>query len=130
MVTSAQTARVLHAFGVAADACAVVEPGTEAAPLAQGSDGRHGVELLCVASVIPRKGHEVLLRALAGLRDRSWRLTCVGSLDMHPPTARAVLALIREAGLETRIVLPGSVDHGTRGRVLRPHRPAGDAHLL
>jgi len=110
VVTSAQTARVLHAFGVASETCAVVEPGTEAAPLAQGSDGRHGVELLCVASVIPRKGHEVLLRALAGLRDRSWRLTCVGSLDMHPPTARAVLALIREAGLETRIVLPGSVD--------------------
>ena len=49
----------------------VAVPGTEPAPLAQGSDGRHGVELLCVASVIPRKGHEVLLRALAALRDRA-----------------------------------------------------------
>src|SRR5688500_898093 len=110
VVTSAQTARVLRAFGVDAESCLVVEPGTEPAALAQGSDGRHGVELLCVASVVPRKGHEALVRALAGLRDRSWRLTCVGSLEMHPATARAVLALVRDAGLETRVVLPGSVD--------------------
>ena len=110
VVTSAQTARVLPAFGVAADTCLVVVPGTEPAPLAQGSGGHHGVELLCVASIIPRKGHDVLVRSLAGLRDRQWRLTCVGSLDMHPPTARALLALIRNAGLEARVVLPGSVD--------------------
>ena len=101
---------LLPSFGVPAEACVVVVPGTEPAPLAQGSDGRHGVELLCVASVIPRKGHEVLIRALAGLRDRRWRLTCVGSLEMDPPTARAVLGMIRGAGLETRVVLPGSVD--------------------
>ena len=110
VVTSARTARVLRVFGVPPDECVVVVPGTEPAPLAQGSDGRHGVELLCVASVIPRKGHEMLVHALAGLRDRQWRLTCVGSLDMHPPTARALLARIRDAGLETRVVLPGSVD--------------------
>jgi len=110
VVTSPQTARLLPSFGVPAEACVVVVPGTEPAPLAQGSDGRHGVELLCVASVIPRKGHEVLIRALAGLRDRRWRLTCVGSLEMDPPTARAVLGMIQEAGLETRVVLPGSVD--------------------
>jgi glycosyltransferase involved in cell wall biosynthesis len=110
VVTSARTAHVLPHFGVPADACVVVVPGTEPAPLARGSDGRHGVEILCVASVIPRKGHEMLVQALAGLRDRKWRLTCVGSLDMHPPTARALLARIRDAGLETRVVLPGSVD--------------------
>jgi glycosyltransferase involved in cell wall biosynthesis len=110
VVTSARTARLLQVFGVPPDECVVAVPGTDAAPLAQGSDGRHGVELLCVASVIPRKGHEMLVHALAGLRDRKWRLTCVGSLDMHPPTARALLARIRDAGLETRVVLPGSVD--------------------
>jgi glycosyltransferase involved in cell wall biosynthesis len=110
VVTSASTARLLQVFGVPPDECVVAVPGTEAAPLALGSDGRHGVELLCVASVIPRKGHEMLVHALAGLRDRKWRLTCVGSLDMHPPTARALLARIRDAGLETRVVLPGSVD--------------------
>ena len=110
VVTSARTAHVLPHFGVPAEQCVVAVPGTDPAPLAQGSDGRHGVELLCVASIIPRKGHEVLVQALAGLRDRQWRLTCVGSLEMHPPTARALLARIRDAGLETRVVLPGSVD--------------------
>jgi glycosyltransferase involved in cell wall biosynthesis len=110
VVTSARTARVLRVFGVPAEACLVAVPGTEPAPLAQGSGGQHGVELLCVASVVPRKGHEVLVRALATLRDRRWKLTCVGSLDMHPPTAHALLERIRDAGLETRVVLPGSVD--------------------
>jgi glycosyltransferase involved in cell wall biosynthesis len=111
VVTSPQTAHVVaQAYHVPAERIQVVVPGTDAAPLARGSDGRHGVELLCVASVIPRKGYDVLLRALAGLRDRRWRLTCAGSLDMDPPTAHSVLALIRDTELESRVVLAGSVD--------------------
>lgn len=110
MVTSPQTARLLPAFGVAEDAALVVVPGTQPAPLARGSDGRHGVELLCVASFIPRKGHEALVHALARLRELRWRLTCVGSLEMYPPTAKAVLDLVRNARLDERVVLAGSVD--------------------
>jgi glycosyltransferase involved in cell wall biosynthesis len=108
VVTSPQTARLLPAFGVAAEAALVVVPGTAPAPLAQGSDGQHGVELLCVATLIPRKGHEMLVHALAGLRELPWRLTCVGSLEMHPPTATAVQDLVQRAGLASRVVLAGS----------------------
>ena len=108
VVTSPQTARLLPAFGVAAEAALVVVPGTQPAPLAQGSDGRHGVELLCVATFIPRKGHEMLVHALAGLRELRWRLTCVGSLEMHPPTATAVRDLVQRAGLDSRVILAGS----------------------
>ncbi|MEO7350424.1 MAG: glycosyltransferase family 4 protein [Marmoricola sp.] len=56
----------------------VVEPGVEAAELAPGTPG--GGELLCVAAVIPDKGHDLLLTALAAVADRAWRLVCVGTL--------------------------------------------------
>ena len=46
---------------------AVVEPGTEPAPLAAGSGG-DALALLCVATLTPRKGHALLLEALAGLQ--------------------------------------------------------------
>lgn len=53
----------------------VVVPGTDPAPLASGTDGVH--HLLCVASITPRKGHDVLISALRRV-DADWRLTCVG----------------------------------------------------
>ena len=53
----------------------VVLPGTDPAPEATGTDGVH--HLLCVASITPRKGHDLLVRALRKI-DRDWRLTCVG----------------------------------------------------
>jgi glycosyltransferase involved in cell wall biosynthesis len=111
VVTSEPTARIVeHHYHVPAERVVVVVPGTLPAPLGQGSNGQHGVELLCVASVIPRKGHATLVHALAPLRDLPWRLTCVGSLEADPPTADALLRLLRETGLESRVVLTGSVD--------------------
>ncbi|WP_245847783.1 glycosyltransferase family 4 protein [Lentzea kentuckyensis] len=53
----------------------VVLPGTDPAPEATGTDGVH--HLLCVASITPRKGHDLLVRALRKI-DVDWRLTCVG----------------------------------------------------
>ena len=114
VVTSPATRRRLADFGVPADRVLVVEPGTEPAAPARGSggagDGTAGVHLLCVATLIPRKGHDVLLRALAALADLPWRLTCVGSGDLHPPTTRALLQFVREHGLENRVAFAGEVD--------------------
>lgn len=60
----------------------VAEPGVDHADIAPGT--ATGGELLCVATVTPVKGHDVLLAALAMISDLSWRCTCVGSLNRDP----------------------------------------------
>ncbi len=109
-VTSARTAdRLATAYGVHRDRIVVVEPGTTAAPLAQGSGGV-APHLLCVASFSPRKGHDVLVRALAALADRDWMLACVGGLDLYPETVAHLRAGIEACGLTGRVQLHGEAD--------------------
>lgn len=67
-------------------------------------------ELLCVATVIPRKGHDVLIEALAGLRGLAWHLTCVGSLERSPETAARLRQQINAAGLGERVRLAGELE--------------------
>ena len=116
IVTSATTASALTGYGVAPALVHVVEPGTRAAPLATGSphtgDG-HGVActLLCVATLTPRKGHAVLLDALAGLQDRNWTLHCVGDTHRDAATTSDLRARIAALGLAQRVQLHGELDH-------------------
>lgn len=109
IVTSPHTQADVAAYGVPAARIGVVLPGTDPAPLARGSGGP-GVALLCVASLTPRKGHLVLLEALAGLLDLEWHLTCVGSLDRDPQTAQAIGAAIARLGVDDRVSLVGEQD--------------------
>jgi glycosyltransferase involved in cell wall biosynthesis len=109
IATSAATARALPDYGVVAERIVVVEPGTDPAPLARGSGGPE-VELLCVASVVPRKGHALLIEALAGLASRDWRLTCAGSLDRSPDTVVALRGRIEGLGIADQVRLAGEVD--------------------
>ncbi|MDX8032892.1 glycosyltransferase family 4 protein [Lentzea sp. BCCO 10_0856] len=69
--TAAENIRVRHGL----DRVHVVVPGTDPAPVAVGTDGVS--RLLCVASITPRKGHDLLVRALRKI-DHDWRLECVG----------------------------------------------------
>jgi len=109
VVTSSATAATLADYGVGRDRIAVVEPGTDRAPQARGS--KEGVlHLLCVAALIPRKGHQTLARALALIADHHWRLTCVGSVHRDPRTVEQLLARLRADGLEDRVLLAGEVD--------------------
>jgi len=109
VVTSGATARTLAGYGVAAARIAVVEPGTDAAPLARGSGGST-LQLLAVASIVPRKGHEILVRALAALRDARWRLACAGSLERDPATVERVRALVSDRRLDDRVSFVGELD--------------------
>lgn len=109
IVTSPSTARALGAYDIPLERCAVVPPGTDPAPLAEGS--RDGVlTLLCVAALTPRKGHDLLFRALARLAGRSWRLRCAGSMSLHPPTAARLRKLAAELNLTDRVEFLGELD--------------------
>jgi len=112
IVTSAATAGELTSYGVAAERVHVVNPGTDPAPLATGSGAdpvRRGLSLLCVATLIPRKGHAVLIEALSGLQNRAWTLDCVGSATRDADTADALRSAIAEHGLGDRVRLHGEV---------------------
>ena len=109
VVTSRATAISLESYDVPHAGIAVVEPGTDRRPVAQGSrDG--SLQLLCVASVVPRKGYDTLIDALEGLRSLDWRLTCVGSLARHPDTVNRLRTRIDAAHLAGRVTLEGELD--------------------
>ncbi|WP_150239641.1 glycosyltransferase family 4 protein [Nocardiopsis quinghaiensis] len=91
----------------------VVEPGVDPAPLAPGGDG---TRLLCVASVTPRKGHDLLLSALARLTSLEWECACVGPVgDLSADTgssaayAERLRALCRDLGPRGRVSFPGAL---------------------
>ncbi len=109
IVTSPTTRDALVGdYGVAAAHITVAVPGIAPARRARGSAG--GLHILAVGSVTPRKGHDVLVAALAGLAALDWRLTIVGSLQRAPEHASALARQIATQGLSSRIVLAGEVD--------------------
>ena len=110
VTTSPLTARrLVEDFGVDPERVGVVEPGTDPAPRAAGSGGP-GVALLSVGALVPRKGHDVLLRALGGLADLDWHLTIAGPEDRDPVHAHGLRALAEELGIAQRVAFAGAVD--------------------
>ena len=104
---SPKTAAAVEGYGISPGRIAVVPPGT-ARPRRPPAMRRGAVgALLCVANLVPRKGHAVLVEALAKIRDLDWSLTCIGSLERDPATARSVRSRISATGLGRRIMLTG-----------------------
>lgn len=117
IVTSAFTARRLRELGLDTRPAAVVEPGvvpTDAAgpTLArlEGAEPAGQERLLCVASLTPRKGQDVLVAALSELADRDWHCVLAGSTARDPEFAACVVEAIDEAGLNERIECIGECD--------------------
>lgn len=108
VVTGTATLGLLEPYALPPDRVVVVEPGTDPAPLARGS-GSQVVHLLCVATVHPGKGHDVLLSALAAVPNQAWRLTCAGSLTRDRATADRVGSLVRRLELDNRVTLADEV---------------------
>nr|WP_314072351.1 glycosyltransferase family 4 protein [uncultured Roseococcus sp.] len=108
VVTSGYTARGLPKLGADPTRIGIVEPGTDPAPRATGSGGP-GTRILSVGSLIPRKGHDVLLRALGRLTDLDWSLRIAGP-PADPIHAESLVALAEELGLGKRVTFLGAVD--------------------
>ena len=109
VVTSASTARLIASdYAVPAERITVARPGGDPAPMAHGS--RDGVvRLLSVGAVVPRKGFDVLIAALATLPELSWRLTIAGDRTRDPTAAAQLDADIARHALGDRIAAPGAV---------------------
>lgn len=108
VVTSPFTAGALAEYGVAPERITVILPGTDPAPVAEGSGGS-GLHILSVGTLTPRKGHDVLLTALGTLRHRDWTLTLAGGPRDEATTA-LVGKLIQDKDLSDQVTMVGEVD--------------------
>ncbi|MFC4586990.1 glycosyltransferase family 4 protein [Sphaerisporangium corydalis] len=97
----------------------VVPPGTDPAPLTPGTDGAS--ELLCVASVTPRKGQDLLVHALKEVIDLPWNCVLAGPLRREAAYAERLRTLIGDLGLDGRVELAGP---RTAGRLAESYAAA------
>jgi glycosyltransferase involved in cell wall biosynthesis len=106
VTTSAWARRVLlQLYSLPSDRVHVAEPGVERGELASGSATAGA--LLSVAAVIPGKGHDVLLDALAPLTGLRWECLCVGSLERDPMFVERLRRRVADAGMDERVRFSG-----------------------
>ena len=99
---------VIRDYGVVAQCISVVRPGNDPVPPALGSnDGV--VRLLSIGSVLPVKGYDLLITALARLNEMSWQLTIAGDRTRHPAAAAQLDADVEAYGLGDRVTVLGAV---------------------
>ncbi len=117
VVTSAFTARRLVELGLSEQRPFVVEPGVETAALAPAVKARldnapepDHERLLCVASLTPRKGQDVLLNALGGVTRSGWRCRLSGSDQRNPAFAAGLRAQLQRLALDDQVELTGERD--------------------
>ncbi len=97
-------ARLVAEFGAHPECVHVVEPGLERFARTTGTGGG-ACHVLSVGRLAPRKGHDVLLHALARLPDLAWRLTVAGDGHGDAAWAERLGALVREFGMTERVRL-------------------------
>lgn len=110
VTTSRTTAEILvDQFAVPEPKITVAPPGTDPAKGPRGERQAGPLRLLAVGSVIPRKGFDLLVEALAGLADLPWTCRIAGSTERSPETHAALVTRIAAAGLDGRIRFLGEV---------------------
>jgi glycosyltransferase involved in cell wall biosynthesis len=115
VVTSLATCDTLRDYGVPQHHVTVIEPGTADAPVATGS-GLATLSMLCVASLTPRKGHELLFDALAGLKEFDWRLDCIGGSMGDDRIVERLQRRLEHHGLQDRVSFAGEGDDAVVAR--------------
>ena len=107
VVTTSAWARrtLLDLYSLPADRVHVAAPGVDPAELAAGTADAGA--LLSVAAVIPDKGHDVLLDALAPLTGLHWHCRCVGGLERDPTFVERLRRRVLDGGMDSRVRFVG-----------------------
>ena len=109
LVTSDETARTLVSqFDVNSACITVALPGTD--PVAPAPCTGNPPVLLSLATLTRRKGHDVLIAALATLMDLPWTARLVGGAHFDPAWSAHLQALVIKYGLAERIAFTGSCE--------------------
>ncbi len=100
--------RLSEHYDVPRESITVAPPGTDRGQPAKGStDGT--MRLLSVGAVVPRKGFDILISALAPIAELNWRLTIAGDLTRDPATAAKLEADILKYRLAGQVELLGAI---------------------
>ncbi len=99
--------RLLGEFEVDPARAALLRPGVPDAPR---SPGTPGCSILSIGALVPRKGHAVLLRALARLFDLQWSLVIVGDPGRDPAHAALLRAEAEADGCAGRVRFAGVLE--------------------
>ncbi|WP_299968878.1 glycosyltransferase family 4 protein [uncultured Roseobacter sp.] len=108
VVPSPHTAAVLTSdFDIAAERITIARPGIHP-PVARQGPPADPPEILCVGQLVPRKGQDVLLAALAQLVDLPWHARLVGG-TADTAYAERLRAQVGALGLGARVSFTGAV---------------------
>jgi glycosyltransferase involved in cell wall biosynthesis len=107
IVPSPHTAKLLVLeYGVPTEIITVARPGIDR--IDKVAKEKDPPLILSVGIQVPRKGHDVLLRALWSMRELPWQPVIVGpALDLQ--YASSILHLSKELGLEARVTIAGQL---------------------
>jgi glycosyltransferase involved in cell wall biosynthesis len=106
VATSAWAARrIVERHGLASERVHVATPGVDPAPLATGTDGASRV--LCVGSITPTKGQDLLVDALAAVGDLPWTCDLAGPLLRDPAYVGGLRRAVELHVLGERVRLTG-----------------------
>ncbi|MET4590891.1 glycosyltransferase family 4 protein [Arthrobacter sp. 754] len=118
--SSSAAAHITDQYGLAGR---VALPGTDAAPLAPGSEPPH---IIAVAALLPNKDQLLIVAALARLKELPWSASLVGTDDADPAYAAKVRSAIASQGLEDRVRMTGEL----AGKALADEWNRADLSLL
>ncbi|ARS53617.1 glycosyltransferase family 4 protein [Kushneria konosiri] len=124
IVTSTFTQRRLIELGIDEDRISVIEPGITPVPVAAADNDTP--RLLCIATLIPRKGQHLLLEALADLKAHDWHCDLIGDETRDERYTERLRGLISEHQLEQRVTLHGALPPET----LETHWQQSDLFVL
>lgn len=105
------TADQLERFGVPSDSIQIVPPGVSGTTVEDAERSEHGFRIGTCGRIIPRKGHDLVIRALPAIAEQVPDVEYLVAGD--GPHRSDLQDLARELGVESRVTFLGRVPDGS-----------------